>query len=98
PVGARRVVQRRDRRPWRPGRRRRSGLEYRDAPRRPVARGVAVSWTAMRMRPVLACGACWLVRAGCAPTPEGPAAPLAQEQFGGVPALYASAARQTVVD
>jgi hypothetical protein len=34
----------------------------------------------------------------CAPEPVGPAAPIAREQMAGVPALDASAARQTVVD
>ena len=50
------------------------------------------------MRPASLLIATVLAVGGCAPQPDGPAAPIAVEQLGGAPALEASAARAAVVD
>lgn len=51
----------------------------------------------MRRRISFLLGTALLV-AACAPAPEGPASPIAMEQFPDAPALDASSARQAVVD
>ena len=50
------------------------------------------------MRPASLLIATVLAVGGCAPQPDGPAAPIAVEQLGGAPAFEASAARAAVVD
>jgi hypothetical protein len=50
------------------------------------------------MRPASLLIATVLAVGGCAPQPDGPAAPIAVEQLGEAPALEASAARAAVVD
>jgi hypothetical protein len=52
----------------------------------------------MRTRPVVVLALVVAGLAACAPAPTGPSAPIALEQVRDVPALDASAARQTVVD